>query len=614
MVRIITVLSVIWALFQVYVSSVGVMETIKTRVWFFGFLVVMIFLLFPASKKERSDRRLPTWWDMLLIAASIVTVVYFLYRYDIYAASGMHNHLDYVFGTLGVVITFEAARRAAGTVLTILALVFLLYNFLGQYVPGILQTSSFGLSRVIDVMWWGTQGIFGVILGVASTYIFLFILFGAFLRKSGFIDFINELAVALTGRSSGGPAKVAVIGSGLMGMINGSGVANAASVGTVTIPLMKRNGLPGHVAAAVEAVAGTGGTIAPPIMGAASFVMAEFIGVPYREIMLAAIVPAILYYSMTFMSVHFEAKKLGLSGLSKEEIPNVIHVLKRRGHLLLPVLLIVVLLVDGMTPLYAAPWAMLAIIVASWFRKETRLGFREIVEAVEDGVKGVLTISAACAIVGVVVGTIALTSLGLTLGNNILMLSGNHLFLVALLTMLISILLGMGVPITASYIITATVAAPLLVKMGVPILVAHMFAFFYAALSDIIPPVALAVMVASGIAQEPFSKVSFAAMRLGFIGLVIPYFFLYNPALLFHGGSIAAGFISAILGVIAVTAFASSFSNYLFKRLNITQRLMLLAAGVLLIFPGYQTGVVGLVLFAAVILWQKLTLRSITAI
>lgn len=614
MLRIITVISVIWVVFQVYVSSFGVMEAIKSRMWFFCFLMIMVFLLFPARKNGRKERRLPSLWDMLLIVVTIASVAYFLVRYDAYASTGLHTALDYWFGAIGVVVTFEAARRAAGKVMTILAAVFLLYNFLGPYIPGLLQTSSFGLPRVIDIMWWGTQGIFGVVLGVASTYIFLFILFGAFLRKSGFIDLINDLALAFAGRSSGGPAKVAVIGSGLMGMINGSGVANAASVGTVTIPLMKRNGLPGHIAAAVEAVAGTGGTIAPPIMGAASFVMAEFIGVPYRTIMLAAIIPAILYYTMCFMSVHFESKKLGLSGLSKESIPNVVEVLKRRGHLLIPVVLIIAMLVDGMTPLYAAVWAMLVLIIVSWFRKDTRLGPKEIVAAIEDGVKGVLTVCTACAVVGVIVGTISLTSLGLTLGNNILMLSGNHLFLVALLTMLISILLGMGVPITASYIITATVAAPLLVKLGVPILVANMFAFFYAALSDIIPPVALAVMVAAGIAREPFMKVSWAAMRLGFIGLIIPYFFLYNPSLLFRGGHPLESVVGAIFGILSVTAFAASFSNFFLNRMNLIQRGLLIIAAVLMIFPGYITDLAGVFLLISVFVWQKMNVKSVETI
>lgn len=612
--RIITVFSVIWALFQVYVSSIGVMEAIKVRVWFFGFLLVLVFLLFPARKAEQRVRRMPSIWDLCLIAVTIVTVIYFVRRYDAYAASGMHTQLDYWMGGAGVLIAFEAARRAAGKVMTTLAAIFLLYCFVGQYIPGVLQTSAFDLGRVIDIMWWGSQGIFGTVLDVASTYIFLFILFGAFLRKSGFIDLVNDLALAVAGRSAGGPAKVAVIGSGLMGMINGSGVANAASVGTVTIPLMKKNGLPGHIAAAVEAVAGTGGTIAPPIMGAAAFVMAEFIGVSYRIIMLAAIVPAILYYMMAFMSVHFEAKRLGLKGLPKSALPDVKRVLKQRGHLLLPVILIVFLLIKGVTPLYAAVWAMLAIIVVSWFRKETRLGPRKIVEAIDEGVKGVLTIGTACVIVGVVVGAISLTSIGLTLGNNILALSGHNLFLVALLTMVISVVLGMGVPITASYIITATVAAPMLVNMGVPILVANMFAFFYAALSDIIPPVAMAVMVASGIAREPFMKVAWTAMRLGFIGLVIPYFFLYNPALLFHGGHFWNTIGGTIFGLLSVTAFAAAFANFLMIKLNLVQRLALLAAGVLMIFPGYITDIIGAVLLAGVYVWQFIAARPVAAI
>jgi len=342
MVRVISFFSIIWALFQIFESSYGVMEAIKFRAWYFGFLTIAIFLLMPARKNESPKRSLPSIWDCICIVSALISVGYFILTYDIYVLDrgGMHVTLDYWFGALGILVAFEAARRAAGTVMTVLSAIFLLYNFLGAYIPGVFGHTNFTLDRVIDVMWWGTEGIFGTVIDVASTYIFLFILFGAFLRKSGFIDFANNLALTIAGRTSGGPAKVAVIGSGLMGMINGSGVANASTVGTVTIPLMKRAGYKGHFAAGVEAVAGTGGVIAPPVMGAASFVMAEFLGINYSVIMLAALIPAILYFLTCFMSVHFEAKKLGLKGLPKEEIPKIKDVLKQGGHLVIPVIIL----------------------------------------------------------------------------------------------------------------------------------------------------------------------------------------------------------------------------------------------------------------------------------
>ncbi|WP_236719737.1 TRAP transporter permease [Neobacillus mesonae] len=605
MAKIIFSLAIIWSIFQIYVSSFGIMEAIKSRAWFFGFLTIMIFLLIPATKKAGQPRKLPTIWDWVCITASIASVGFLLLNYDGYAQTGLHIPLDFWFGGLGILVAFEAARRAAGNVMTGLAAIFLAYNFLGKYIPGVFGHSGLSFERVIDTMWWGTQGIFGVVIGVAATYIYLFILFGAFLRKSGFIDFINDLALAIAGRSAGGPAKVAVIGSGFMGMINGSGVANAAAVGTVTIPLMKKAGFKSHFAGAVEAVAGTGGVIAPPIMGAASFVMAEFLGIPYRTIMLAAAIPAILYFFMCFMSVHFEAKKMGIKGLPKEKLPNIINVLKTRGHLIIPVIVIVALLISGVTPLYAAVWSMISTVVVSWFKKETRMGLKEIAAALEEGAKGVLTVGAACTIVGIIIGTISVTSLGLTLGNNIIALAGNNLYIVAILTMLICIVLGMGVPVTASYIITATISAPLLAEMGVPLLVAHMFAFFFAALSDITPPVALSAMVASGIAKAPFFKVAFTAVRLGIIGFLIPYFFLLNPSLLFAGGSTLESIVAGLFGAVGVVALSAGLSNWFLTKLNIIQRLLLTAGGLAMIYPGIYTDLIGIAVLVGVFLWQK---------
>lgn len=611
MAKVIFSLAIIWSLFQIYVSSFGIMEAIKSRAWFFGFLTIMIFLLIPATKKQQFKRKLPSIWDWICIASTIASVSFLLLNYDGYAQTSLHIPLDFWFGGLGILVAFEAARRAAGNIMTGLAAIFLGYNFLGYYVPGAFGHSGLSLERVIDTMWWGSQGIFGVVIGVASTYIYLFILFGAFLRKCGFIDFINDLALAIAGRSAGGPAKVAVIASGFMGMINGSGVANAAAVGTVTIPLMKKAGFKSHFAGAVEAVSGTGGVIAPPIMGAASFVMAEFLGIPYRTIMLAAAIPAILYFLMCFMSVHFEAKKMGIEGLPKDRLPNIVNVLKERGHLFIPVIVIVSLLVSGVTPLYAAVWSMVSAVVVSWFKKDTRMGLKEISAALEEGAKGVLTVGAACTIVGIIIGTISVTSLGLTLGNNIITLAGNNLFIVAILTMLICIILGMGVPVTASYIITATISAPLLAEMGVPLLVAHMFAFFFAALSDITPPVALSAMVASGIAKAPFFKVAFTAVRLGIIGFLIPYFFLLNPSLLFAGGSTLESILAGLTGAIGVIALSAALSNWFLIKLNIIQRLLLLVAGFLMIDPGFYTDITGMILLLWVFSWQKTTIASL---
>jgi len=611
MVVIVSSIAVIWSIFVIFNSSFGVMMAIKYRSWFLGFLLIMIFLLVPANKKEKRKRKLPTLWDFICIVITIASIAYLLLNYDGFVnMAGLHIPADYWFGGLGLLVTFEAARRTAGLVMTILAALFLSYNFLGSYVPGAFGHADLSVDRVIDNLWWGTQGVFGLVLGVASTYVFLFIVFGAFLRKSGFIDFISDLAMAIAGRTAGGTAKVAVIGSAFMGMINGSGVANTSAVGTVTIPLMKETGFKKHSAAAIEAVAGTGGVIAPPVMGAASFVMAEYLGVPYREIILAALIPAILYFTMCLTSVHFEAKKQGILGLSKSRIPNIWKVLKDGGHLIIPVIVVVVLLLSGTTPLYAAVWSLLSTVIVSWFKKDTRMGFKEIVKAMEEGAKGVLTVGAACAIVGVIIGTISLTSVGLTLGNNILSLAGEHLFLVAIFTMLISIILGMGVPVTASYVITATIAAPILSQMGVPLIVAHMFAFFFAALSDITPPVALSALAASGIARAPFFKVAFTAVRFGFIGFVIPYFFLYNPALLLQGDGIMESVLSGATAFVGVIALAASFAGYFITNLNMLQRSFLIIVGFFMILQCMLTNIIGLILLISIIIWQQIKRKN----
>lgn len=605
--KIITTLAVIWFLFQIYYSSIGILEAVKFRVWFFMFLGIMVFLFYPIVKREKkAERKIPPIYDLFFIMGVLTASGYFLITYDdlVMVRGGVHLPLDYWFGALGILIVFEMARRTVGSVMTILSAMFLLYTSFGNYIPGIFGHAGFSIKRVIDIMWWSTDGVFGIVIGVASTYIFLFILFGSFLRASGFIDFISKFALVLTGRSAGGSAKVAVVGSALMGMINGSGVANASAVGTVTIPMMKKTGYKSHYAAGVEAVASTGGVIAPPIMGAAAFVMAEYINVPYKTIMIAAIIPASLYFLMCFMSVHFEAKKMGLKGISKENLPNAFKVLKEGGHLLIPLFLLVFLLLTNRTPIYAAVWSLIAMVVVSWFRKETRLGWKEIIKAIEDGVKGVLIVSTACTIVGIIIATLSLTSLGLVLGNNILSIAGDSLLLVAVLTMLISIILGMGVPVTASYIITVTISAPLLISMDIPIIVAHMFAFFFAALSDITPPVALASLTTAGIAGANFWRVALTACRLGIVGFIIPFFFLYNPALLFVDSTIFESLLGWLTAAVGVIALAGVFSRWFLSDLNIIPSIILLMGGLLMISPGYITDLVGLLVTIIIAILQ----------
>ncbi|WP_258000321.1 TRAP transporter permease [Bacillus sp. Marseille-P3661] len=609
MAKIILIISVIWALFQMYVNTIGVMMVIESRAWYFGFLLIMIFLLIPARKNSRTQSKLPTIWDWICIVATIVSVGYLLLNYNTYILErgGQHIPLDYWMGGLGILVAFEASRRAAGNTLTIIALSFLLYTLFGQYLPGIFNHGGFSLNRIVDVMYWGVEGVFGVVIGVASTYVFLFVLFGAFMKKCGFIDFLNDISLVVAGRSYGGPAKVAVFSSGLMGTINGSGAANVVTTGTMTIPLMNKVGFKKSFAGGVEAVASTGGLIAPPVMGAAAFVMAEYLSIPYRDVMIAAIIPALLYYMMCFLSVHFEAKKLGIAGLPKEQIPNLWKVLKSGGHLAIPMLLMIILLIAGMTPIFVATIALISTVIVSWFKKETRMGFKEIIEAIEDGVKGSLVIGAACTIVGVIVGTVSLTGVGLTLGNNIVGLVGDNLLLIAIVTMLVSIVLGMGVPVTASYIITVTIAAPLLVDQGVPVLTAHMFAFFFAALSDITPPVAMAVLAAAGIARERFVAVAAQACRIGAIGFMLPFMFLYNPALLMKTDTVIESVLFLCFSMVSVIALSAAFANWFVVKPKVVERILLFGIGIFMIIPyaNYYFYLVGTVILIIIFIRQK---------
>ena len=607
--RVILVATIIWTFFQLYMSSYGVMDAIKFRAWHLGFLLVFSFLLYPSSKKSKA-RLQPSKIDLVLVALSIITIGYLILTYDTFIRDryGANIFMDYIIGGLAIILLFEATRRVTGLSMTIIAAVFLLYNFIGPYLPGMFGHAGFSVERVISIMFWGGQGIFGTAIGVSATYIFVFVMFGAFLKNSGFSDFINDLALTIAGRTSGGPAKVAVIGSGLMGMMSGSAVGNVVTTGAVTIPLMKKTGYKPKFAAAVEAVASTGGLIAPPIMGAAGFIMAEFLGVPYSTVMLAAIIPAVLYYSVLLMVVHLEAKRLGLSGVAKENIPNAIVVLKEKGHLLIPLVVLIATLMTGVTPLFAAIWSLIATVIASWIRKSTRMGFSDILRSIEEGARGAVNVGIATAIVGIVIGTVTLSSIGLTIGNNVLNLAGDSVLIAAILTMVISIILGMGVPATAAYIIVATISIPILTRMGVPPIAAHMFAFYYAALSSITPPVALASYAAAGLAKVNPNAVSIESVRLGLVAFIIPFYFLFNPLLLFDGHSVWASIGAGLIALLGGAALSIAIAGYLLDRITIIERLLYGAAGLLVIDTSGFTDLIG---FAMLLLLFLFHLRKV---
>lgn len=609
--KVLTAIAVIWSLFQIFAAGSGVFDAITLRAWHMMFLLVVTFLLYPITKKGKRTVKFPPVFDLICILLSIASTGYLLVSYQTIVLRGGYLLLpDYIFGAIGILMIFEAARRVVGN-LAILAFIFLLYNFLGSYIPGIFGHGGFSVNRVIDYLFYGSEGVFGIAIGVSATFVFLFILFGAFLSRSGFSQFINDFALTIAGRSPGGPAKVAVIASSLMGMINGSALANVATTGTLTIPLMKKNGYKARFAAAVEAVASTGGQFAPPIMGAAGFVMAEYLGVSYTVVMVAAIIPAILYYLTLIMVVHFEAKRLGLKGLSKENIPKAMDVLKKQGHLSLPLIVLMGLLFMGYTPLYAAVFSIIACVVASWLRKETRMGLKEIILALEEGAKGAVGVAVACAVIGVIIGTVSLTGLGLNFGYAVMNYTNDSLLIAGLLVMLMSIILGMGVPGVAAYVIVATVGAPVLINLGVTPLAAHMFVLIYACLSNITPPVALASYVAAGIAGTNQNQVSLTAVKLGLTGFILPFFFIFNPALLLGANPYSESIIPAITAIIGCISLAAGLQGWFLMKANLIQRIIFTIVGVLMIIPGSLTDYAGIGLLGIVLAWQWVVKRKL---
>ena len=599
--KLIVVLLCVWSAFQIYFTTLGAISAINLRAVHCIFLLLFTFLLFPTYKKEKRIRTLPPIWDIACIALSVGAFVYLILEYPRIAMTGGRiDDIEVVIAGVALLMVFEAARRASGN-LAVLALIFLGYNWFGEYLPGYLGHNGFMLKRVLITQFWGTQGVLGTGIGVSATYIFLFVLFGSYLKYSGFSKFINDFSLTLVGQTPGGPAKVAVLASGLMGMINGSAVANVATTGTITIPLMKQTGYKKEFAGAVEAVASTGGQFCPPIMGAVGFVMAEFLGISYTKVMLASIVPAFLYYFGLLLAVHFEAMRLGLSGLSKENIPNAMKVVKEQGHLVIPLVMLIGLMFAGYTPLYAAVFSIFGTIAASWLRKETRMTPKIILDATVEGARGAVSVGVCCVIIGVIIGTVTLTSMGLNMGYLILnIVDNNNIYLTGFLVMIMSTILGMGVPGVAAYVIVQAVAVPVLINAGTLALTSHLFCLIYACLSNITPPVAISAYVASGIAGSDQTKTGIWAMRLGIIGFIIPFFFLDNPVLLIgvdQTASLAATSWAVFTATLGTAALVAGLEGWYVKQCNVVERLALIALAPALLYPGMITDAIGIAAF-----------------
>ena len=618
---ILTAVLVCFAAFQIWANLTGTLGAVKLRAAHVMVLLPLAFLLYPTVRKERRKRRWMPFWDVLLCAAAIVCFAYILRRYDGLARTGRLNNTDVWVGIVCLVLSFEAARRTSGN-LAVIALVFLSYFAVwGRFVPGVFGTAAFPVKRVIKSLVWDTIGILGTGSGVSATYIFIFVLFGAFLKYSGFSQFINDISLTLVGRTPGGPAKVSVIASAMMGMINGSAIANVATTGTITIPLMKKTGYRKEFAGAVEAVASTGGQFTPPIMGAVGFVMAEFMAVSYTKVMLAAAIPAVLYYVSLLWSVHLEAKRLGLSGLSPENIPRAAEVLKARGHLLVPLVALLAMMFHGYTPLYAAIAAIIVTVPVSWLRSETRMTPKIILQAVVEGSRSAVGVGVSCVIIGVIIGSVNMTSLGVNFGNLILKVVGEgQLFLGGMMVMVMSIILGMGVPGVAAYVIVYAVAVPVLRGVGATEMAANMFCLIYACLSNITPPVAMSSYVASGIADSDMTKTSLIAIKLGIAGFIVPFFFLDNPVLLYgstEGVALSTtvySFATAVIGVLALAGGLAGLPLQKFGRgvtaLRILGRGLLVGAGLLCISPSLLTDGIALALIGLQLVLDKALLSG----
>ena len=604
-----TLIAVAFSLFHMYRAYVGPLGALQQRGIHLAFAMVLTFLLHPFRKRQPGKK--PSVVDFFLALSGGIVGLYVVFEYHKLAYRiGTANPLDFIIGLAAILLVLEGTRRLIGLALPLIAAIFLLYAYFGEYAPGFLAHGGFNIYRIVSHMYLSTEGIFGTLLGVSANYIILFIVMGAFLQESGTGLFFFEFAHSVFGRVRGGPGKMSVISSSLFGTISGSSVANVVVDGWLTIPLMKRTGYQAHVAGAVEAVASTGGQLMPPVMGAAAFIMAEIVGVPYIQICFHALIPAILYYTALFVMVDLEAAKMGLKGLPRSELPNGWKVIQRGWHLLVPLFVLIYLLaVLEWSPMRSALFAIILTPVFSFLRRSTRMNFRKIMEALKQGASGALAIALACACSGIVVGIFSLTGLGMALSNVLLDIAGESLLLLLLLTMITSLILGMGLPTTACYIILAVLVAPALVKMGVDIIAAHLFVFYFGIISVITPPEALAAYVAAGIANANPFKTGWFASKLGLNGFIIPYMFVYGPALLWKGTTTEI-LLAAVSGVIGSAALACSVQGWFLSRLSLWERLSLLVASLLLIKPGLMTDMIGSAILAIFIIYQYFSHRK----
>ena len=610
--KLIMAICVLFSGFQIYTAVFGVLDAHLQRAVHLAFGLLLIYLLYPGRSSWSRTTLHPV--DLILGLIATATPIYIIVFYnELVTRAGINTSTDLLVGLIGIILLIEATRRVVGWPMILVALFFITYSFLGPYMPGVLAHRGLGWEELVGHLYFTTEGVFGIPLGVSSTFIFLFILFGAYLETTGLGKFFIDLSNALAGWAAGGPAKVAVLSSGLMGTVSGSSVANVAGTGSFTIPMMKKLGYRPEFAGAVEAAASTGGQLMPPVMGAAAFLMAEFVGVPYIDVIKAATIPALLYYVGVWLGVHYEAKKYGLKGTPRELLPKFKDLLFEKGHLAIPLIVIVYLLVTGYTPMRAALVAIVLAIGASMLKKSTRITPWQIVEGLINGAKGILGVLVACATAGIIIGVVTKTGVGLKLATALLELAGGNLIPAMFFTMITSLLLGMGVPTTANYVITSTIAAPALEQMGIPILAAHMFAFYFGIVADVTPPVALAAYAGAGIAGSNPMRTGVVAAKLAIAAFIIPYVFVLSPTILMINATIPTLIMATLTALIGMWGLSISMIGFFVAPTTKLERLLYFVGGVFMIDPGGMTDLIGIAILATASFLQYTRKRKLDA-
>ena len=602
---------VAFSLYCMYSTLFSVAALEKRMTGFLALAIIMGFLTYPASKHHVRHNYIP-WYDFILMTVGSSCFLYFCFSYDslvrVLTSASRVTDFQVIIGVVGILILMELCRRCVGIPILCVAGVLLIYTF----------STGIGIKRIIYTLFYTTSGVMGTPVQVCAKFIVVFIIFGAFLERTGIAAFFINMSNALVGRFAGGPAKVAVISSALCGMVSGSSVGNTVTTGSVTIPMMKKSGYKGEFAGAVEAAASTGGQIMPPIMGAAAFLMAEYMNISYAEVALRAILPAVLYFAGIFIAVHLEAKKLNLKGIDKAELPNVLSLLKKL-YLLTPLVLLVALVsTNARTMQFSATLAIFCTIFVSLFDKENRVSVNKILEALEAGGKSTITVIVACAMAGLISGCITATGLASRLISAVVSVSNSVTFMsptmVALmLTMLCCIILGMGVPTTANYCIMASTCAPILITIGVPKVAAHFFVFYFGIVADITPPVALAAYAGSAIAKSNPMKTGINATKLAIGAFIVPYIFCMNPAMLLIDVTLVNMLQICVTSFVGIFGVAAALNGFLFKHMNTVVRVLILAAGVMMMDTQLVTDIVGIALFGGVCLWQYLGARKAKA-